>query len=229
MVVVCLEPVFRFMDRCGLGTSTRKVAQRLWGKQIPGGDPAQRVRELYAAENQGRPEPSGSQDMAGLVYPGVNRLDYDAAYADGYFPVHVESNCDSQVARWLEHVLYLLPIAPRPPGYHPLGSFTPDSTWIQRLGQTGQDCYAAIQAQDVRGLGASFNECMRCWQAILPHTVQHPTLTIDLVSLLSFYQARYWGAMYSGCGGGYLIVASEKPVPGGLQIQVRTQHPGGDR
>ena len=31
MVVVALEPTFRFMDRCGMGTSTRKVAMRLWG------------------------------------------------------------------------------------------------------------------------------------------------------------------------------------------------------
>ncbi len=37
---------------------------------------------LYDAENKGRPEPSGSQDMIGLIYPGVNRLDYDAAWAD---------------------------------------------------------------------------------------------------------------------------------------------------
>lgn len=65
------------------------------------------------------------------------------------------------------------------------------------------------------------NECMRCWEAILPHTVRHPTLTIDLTDLLAFYQARYPGAMYSGCGGGYLLVASEKPVPGAFQIVVR--------
>jgi hypothetical protein len=27
--------------------------------------------------------------------------------------------------------------------------------------------------------------------------------------------------MYSGCGGGYLYVVSEEPVPGGFQIRVR--------
>jgi hypothetical protein len=27
--------------------------------------------------------------------------------------------------------------------------------------------------------------------------------------------------MYSGCGGGYLIVVSEKPVPGAFQVNVR--------
>jgi len=27
--------------------------------------------------------------------------------------------------------------------------------------------------------------------------------------------------MYSGCGGGYLIVVSESPVPGGIKIKIR--------
>jgi hypothetical protein len=27
--------------------------------------------------------------------------------------------------------------------------------------------------------------------------------------------------MYSGCGGGYLYVVSEEPVPGGFKVKVR--------
>jgi len=27
--------------------------------------------------------------------------------------------------------------------------------------------------------------------------------------------------MYSGCGGGYLYVVSDEPVPGGLRVEVR--------
>src|SRR5512141_56898 len=77
MVVVGLEPTFRFMDRCGMGTSTRRVAAKLWGDRLPSGDPMTLVRVLYAAENEGKSEPSGSQDMAGLILPGVTRLDYD--------------------------------------------------------------------------------------------------------------------------------------------------------
>ena len=94
MVVVALEPTCRFMDRCGMGTSTRKVAARLWGDGLPAGDPAALVRELYAAENAGLAEPSGSQDMIGLIYPGVNRLDYRFDHEGGYFPAHIESNND---------------------------------------------------------------------------------------------------------------------------------------
>ncbi len=59
MVVVGLEPTHRYMDRCGMATSTRKVATRLWGGKLPEREPAELVRELYAEENRGRGEPSG--------------------------------------------------------------------------------------------------------------------------------------------------------------------------
>ena len=55
---------------------------------------------------------------------------------------------------------------------------------------------------------------MRCWEAVLPHVVRHPLITVDLAGLLKAYQRCYAGAMYSGCGGGYLIVAANEPVPG---------------
>ncbi len=221
MVVVALEPTVRFMDRCGMGTSTRKVAARIWGDTLPDRDPAMLVRELYTAENAGKAEPSGSQDMIGLIYPGINRLDYDFAYEGGYFPRHIESNNDPAVAQWLEQIIWMVAVAPRPPGYNPLGIKNLDPAWIRRLGQSGQDCYAAILAMDARALGASMNECMACWEAILPHTVRHPTLTVDLMGLLRYYQSRYMGAMYSGSGGGYLYVVSDEPVPGGFRIKVR--------
>jgi hypothetical protein len=176
---------------------------------------------LYAAENADKAEPSGSQDMIGLIYPGISRLDYDIQHAGGVFPCHIESNCDPQLGQWLSRVVHLLPVAPRPAGYHPLGIKNLDPVWIARLGQTGRDCFEAILQRDLRGLGASMNECMACWEAILPQTVRHPTVTIDLAGLLRHYQQRYAGAMYSGCGGGYLCIASDEMVPGTLQPTVR--------
>jgi hypothetical protein len=221
MVVVSLEPAYRYMERCGMGTSTRKVAQDLWGETLPDRDPEELVRELYAAENAGQEEPSGSQDMAGIIYPGINRLDYDFAYEGGCFPMHVESNNDPDVARWLEGVIHMVPIAQRPLGYSPLGEKNLDPEWIRRLGQSGKGCFDAIIARDAEGLGASMNECMRCWEAILPHTVRHPAITDDLMAILDYYQSRYAGAMYSGCGGGYIYVVSEEEVPGSIRVKVR--------
>jgi hypothetical protein len=65
------------------------------------------------------------------------------------------------------------------------------------------------------------NECMKSWGALLPHTVRHPAIAMDLLAILGYYQARYAGAMYSGCGGGYLYVVSEEPVPGAIRVKVR--------
>ena len=222
MVVVQLEPDVWLMDRCGMASGTRKVALELWnGALPPGRDPAQLVRELYRAENDGKAEPSGSQDMIGLIYPGVSRLDYRVDHEGGYFPVHIESNRDPQAARWLERIFHLVPVNQRPEGYNPLGVKNLDPEWIRQLGESGRECFDAIAARDIRRLGASMNHCMRCWEAILPHTVEHPTIHLDLKALLCHYQSRYPGAMYSGCGGGYLFVVSEEAVPGSLQVRVR--------
>lgn len=221
MVVVGLEPTLRYMDRSGMATSTRRIAMRLWGDALPDSDPAALVRTLYDAENRGKPEPSGAQDMAGLIYPGVNRLDFDADVEGGYFPCHVESNNDPAVAHWIEQVFHLIPVTQRPEGYNPLEIMNLDVEWIRRLGQSGKDCYDALLATDLQALGASMNACMRCWEAILPGTVRHNTIRMDLMSLLNYYQSLYPGAMYSGCGGGYLFVVSEDPVPGAFKVNVR--------
>jgi hypothetical protein len=222
MVVVGLEPTLRFMDRAGMATGTRYVALKLWNGRLPDREPAELVRELYAEENRAKTEPSGSQDMIGLIYPGVNRLDFDFQHQGGIFPCHIESCNDPKVARWLEQWIQMVPVAPRPDGYNPLGVKNLDRRWIGRLGQSGKDCYDAILARDARALGASITACMECWEAILPHTVSHPTIGVDLRGLLHYYQSRYAGAMYSGCGGGYLYVVSQEPVPGGFRVQLRT-------
>jgi hypothetical protein len=221
MVVVSVHPDFRFMDYCGMGTSTRKVAAGIWGRDVPSRPQEQLVRELYDAENTGRSEPSGSQDMVGLVYPGISRIDYDASHEGGVFPVRVESSLDPAAASWIERVIHILPVAQRPSGYSPLGVKNLSPEWVRRLGASGAACFASIARQDLGGLRASMNECMLCWEALLPHTVRHPTITVDLAGILEYYQKEYGGAMYSGCGGGYLYIATEREVPGSFRIRVR--------
>lgn len=221
MVVVGLEPTCRFMDRAGMATSTRRIAERLWKGNLPDEEPMKLVRELYEAENKGKANPSGSQDMAGLILPGINRLDYDFQFEGGVFPARAESCDDPDVGHWLEEVLHLVPVAQRPDGYSPLGEQHLKPEWVRRLGESGKACFDAIRSKNAVTLGASLNECMRCWEALLPNTVVHPLITVDLPRLLAYYQERYAGAMYSGCGGGYLYVVSDKPVPGACKVKVR--------
>jgi galactokinase/mevalonate kinase-like predicted kinase len=221
MVVVQIEADFRPMDRSGIASGTRHIAMRIWRGKLPNRPPADLARELYEVENKGKAEPSGSQDMIGLVYPGVNRLDYDFKVNGGVFPSHIESCNSAKVARWLSKVLYLIPIEPRPDGYNPIGMKNLTPKWVAKLGQSGQDCYDAIVKMDAKALGASFNVTMKCWETLLPHVVRHPSLRVDLIPILKAYQKQYLGAMYSGCGGGYLMVISDEPVPGALQVNVR--------
>jgi hypothetical protein len=223
MVVAQIEPDFRPMDRSGIASGTRAIALKLWKGRLPQGPPDELVRELYEAENRGKSEPSGSQDMIGLVYPGINRLDYDFKANGGVFPLHIESLNSARAARWLGSVLHLLPIEPRPEGYSPLGQKNLDPKWVARLGQAGRDCFDAICRMDVDALGESLNLNMNCWETLLPHVVRHPLIKVDLMGLLKAYQRRYPGAMYSGCGGGYLIVASNKSVPGAIKVTIRTR------
>jgi galactokinase/mevalonate kinase-like predicted kinase len=221
MVVVSLEPNIDFLDRCGMGTSTRKIALDIWGNEIPHGDRFELMRQLYMAENKDKEAPSGSQDMAGIIYPGINRLDYDYSHEGGIYPVHIETEIDPGISQWLEDVIHIVPINQRPEGYDPLGEKNLDPDWIQRLGQTGKDCYNAILSKDITALGQSMNECMLCWHHILPNTVKHSTINIDLMEILRSFQSDYAGAMYSGCGGGYLYIVSDKPVQNSFKIKIR--------
>ena len=221
MVVVQIEPNFRPMDRSGIASGTRAIAMKLWNGKLPNRPLDELVRELYEAENKGKAEPSGSQDMIGLIYPGVNRLDYDFNVHGGVFTSHIESCNSAKVARWLSNVLHLIPVESRPEGYNPLGIKNLEPKWVAKLGQSGKDCYDAIVKMDAKKLGASLNLNMKCWEVLLPHVVRHPLLRVDLMPILKAYQNQYLGAMYSGCGGGYLIVVSEKPVPGAFKVNVR--------
>jgi hypothetical protein len=223
MVVVSLEPAFHFMDRAGMATSTRKVALKTWGERLPEGAPAELVHKLYRLENRNRPDPSGSQDMSGIIYPGISRLDYDFKVEGGIFPARVESCNDPATLAWLEQVLHILPVFPRPKGYDPLIVRNLIPEWIARLGWTGHDCFAAILRRDPLALGAAMSATMDCWKMLLPGNFEHPRLTVELLPLLAYYQKRYCGAAYSSCGGGYLYVVSEQPVPGAFHPVIRAE------
>ena len=221
MVVVSIEPTFRFMERSGLATGTRRAALQLWQNGLPAGDPRQLIKDLYAFENHNQSDPSGSQDMIGLLYPGISRLDYDPHFEAGVFPQNIESCNDPAIASWLQSVIHIVPVEPRPMDYSPLGIKNLDPAWVNQLGQSGRDCYEAILSRDINSLGQSMNRCMACWEALLPCTVAHPSIKVDLPGLLKHYQSEYPGAMYSGCGGGYLYVVSQEAVPGSFQARIR--------
>jgi hypothetical protein len=167
---------------------------------------------LFGAENPpGSEYVSGSQDHLGLLLPGISKL----YYAGKYWPEKIDSTRDKETCRWLENVLHLVPLKPRPMGYDPLEVKKLGRRWVKQLGDSGEACYASILKRDVAGLGASLRKSLEAWQKILPKTV--PDSVLQEIRKYSSFP----GATFSGAGGGYVIVASEKKIEGALKIRIR--------
>jgi hypothetical protein len=212
MVVVSIHPTVDFQGRAGMATSSRKVALELWGGRIPEGDPIRMAQLLFGAENPpGAAYVSGSQDHIGLLVPGISRL----YYAGKYWPDEIESTRDPETCRWLERVLQLVPLKPRPPEYNPLEKKNLDPRWIRRLGESGELCFRSILNHDVAALGESLTRGLQAWSHILPRTVPDSTLRE-----LERYK-NHPGGTFSGAGGGYLLLASSRSIKGAFRIKIR--------
>jgi hypothetical protein len=203
-----------FNDRSGLATSSRKVGIGIWGDRYPEGDYQQNARILFGAENPpGKKYISGSQDHIGLLYPGVNQLCYNG----GYWPERIESTTVPDICDWLTDVIHLVPLEPRPDGYDPLKEMHLEKGFIRELGESGDLCWEAIINKDISKLGKALTNTLLSWKKILPLTVPDWIMK----ELETKYFPNYPGAVTSGCGGGYVIVVSEREVEGAIKIKVR--------
>jgi cytidyltransferase-like protein len=214
VVVAQIWPTIEFNDRSGLATSSRKIAVNLWGDRYPDGDHELNAKLLFGAENPpGKLYVSGSQDHIGLLYPGINRLCYNGAY----WPNRIESTISPEICDWLSQVLHLVPLEPRPDGYDPLRIQHLEKKLIKELGEAGDECWESILRMDITGLGRSLTNTLLSWKKMLPLTVPDWVMK----ELESKYFGIYPGAITSGSGGGYVIVASEEEIQGSIKIRIR--------
>ena len=212
MVVASLIPTIDFSDRSGMATSSRKVAIELWGDRLPEGDPVRMAQLLFGAENPpGSEYVSGSQDHIGLLVPGISRL----YYCGKYWPDRIDSTTDRETCEWLQNVIHLIPLKPRSLDYDPLKIKNLTYKWVKKLGESGEKCWNSILNQDVNGFGKSLVQSLECWHEILPLTVEKST-----IKEIEKYSA-YPGATFSGCGGGHIIVVSDREIDGSLKIKIR--------
>src|ERR1035438_2278059 len=138
----------------------------------------------------------------------VNLALSDAAARQLANATKTTAQLDTITPRWLTRLLQWVPV----------------EAGIYRLNRVKdpQDVEIACPPRDESELPQTYveyDESPR--EAILPHTVEHAAIPLDLKAILGWFQSRYPGAMYSGCGGGYMIVVSEEPVPGSLRVRVR--------
>ena len=215
VVVAQIFPTVDFDNRSGLATSSREVGIKLWGNRVPDGDPLENARLLFGAENPpGKEYISGSQDHLGLLMPGVNRLWYNG----GFWPEKIESSREAEICYWLSEVLWMIKLSPRPEGYNPLKEMHLEKPLVKELGEAGDLCWESIIRKDVAGLGKGMTDTFLSWKKILPLTVPDEILA----EMERNYFPNFPGAITSGSGGGYIIVASEKPVENAIKIKVRT-------
>jgi cytidyltransferase-like protein len=213
-VVAQIWPTLDFNMRSGLATSSRDVGIKIWGDRYPDGDPIQNAKILFGAENPpGTKYIAGSQDHLGLLLPGVNGLYYNG----DYWPGKIQSSVDREICDWLSDVIYLVPLKPRPEGYDPLKEMHLEKQFIKTLGEAGDSCYDSILKKDIRGLGKAMTDTFLMWKKILPYTVPDDIFK----EMETKYLSDYPGAITSGCGGGYVVVVSEKEVEGSIKIKIR--------
>jgi hypothetical protein len=92
-----------------------------------------------------------------------------------------------------------------------------EKSFIRELGESGDLCWEAIINKDISKLGKALTDTLLSWKKILPLTV--PDWVMD--EMETKYFPNYPGAITSGCGGGYVIVVSDKEVEGAIKIKVR--------
>jgi cytidyltransferase-like protein len=211
----CIEPSDDFQTRSGLASSTRAAAMRLWGPRLPAAaDREQLARTLFAVENPpGTVNVSGSQDTIGVVYPGVNRSDY----AGGYWPAKITNTLDPVVLEFLETHVQLLATDPRAPGTEVLNDTRIDRAGAARLAEAADACWDALLSMDAPAFADAVTASFDAQVAMFPNM-----LTPGLRRAIDHHRGQTLGYKIAGAGGGgYLVLAAEKPIEGARRITVQ--------
>lgn len=214
VLTVSIEPTVDFNERSGMASSTRRRAIELWKTEIPAGDREQLARILFSYENPpGTKIVAGSQDSLGIVLPGLNKLDYD----NDYWPHKITSLHDENVLEFIENHLSLIPLDPREMDYDVLENTLISTEGAQALAAAAEACWDAIQQQDLQKFGESFLRSFEGQIAMFPNMVDDA-----IRQIIKQYSSRALGWKLSGAGGGgYLILVTEQPVEGAMQVRIR--------
>lgn len=217
VLTISIEPSHDFNTRSGMASSTRSKAVELWRTALPQGNKEQIAKILFSYENPpGTKEVAGSQDAIGIVYPGLNRLDYNGAH----WPYKIETYTDEAVLSWLESRLYLVSLGPRTSGYSVLSDTNITPANAKALADAADACWQAIPRKDSAALARAFTAAFEAQVAMFPRM-----MTDSVRDLIEAYRNVACGWKLSGAGGGgYLILVADEPVKDAVQIKIRRQH-----
>lgn len=214
VLTISLEPVIEFNERSGMASSSRRRALELWQTDLPAGNPEKHAKMLFAFENPpGTKIFAGSQDAIGIVYPGLNRLDYTGEY----WPAHITSVHDNAILQWLENHLYLVPLGPREGDFDVLKDRDIVPPKVSALAAAADACWNAILKMDLTAFGSSMRQSYEAQVALFPR-MSSPAIE----KMIAQHASRALGWKLSGAGGGgYLVLVADQPVEGTLKLAIR--------
>jgi cytidyltransferase-like protein len=219
VITISVEPTQDFNNRSGMSSSTRKAAIELWKTQIPDGNRELLAKTLFCFENPpGTKDVAGSQDAIGVVFPGLNCIEYGEA--GSFWPNKIETILDEDILAFLESRLWLLPLGEREAGYSVLENTRIETAAAAALAAAAANLFLAATNKDARGVGkamtASFEAQIQMFPNMTSSSIQN---TIQQCYTES---STILGHKLSGAGGGgYLVLFAEKPVPKTFQIKIR--------
>ena len=214
VITISIYPDYHFNDRSGMSSSTRKKAIQLWQTDIPVGDKEILAKTLFSFENPpGTKIISGSQDSIGIVFPGVNKLNYSK---ENYWPDSIESENNNEILEFIEKHLYFISLSPRIGDFDVLANTNINQPNAQNLADAANNCWKAIENQNLQNFGKAMREAFEAQIAMFPNMV-NPAI----FEMLEPYKKEAIGWKLSGAGGGgYLILVSENPIPNAIQIRI---------
>lgn len=215
VITISLEPDVEFNDRSGMAGSTRAKAIDLWQTALPPGNREKLARTLFSVDNPpGTPYVSGSQDAIGIVFPGVNRLDYAAGE---YWPAAITTVTDEEVLSFLEQHLWFINLSPRTGDYDVLAATAITAARAGALAAAALRAWEALLHRDLTAFGLAVRDSFDAQVAMFPHMVS-PAIR----EIICRYKDQAAGWKISGAGGGgYLVLVSRNPVENGLRIRIR--------
>lgn len=214
VLTISIEPTQEFNERSGMASSSRRRAVELWHAEIPGGDREKLARVLFSYENPpGTTEFSGSQDAIGIVFPGLNRLDYHGAY----WPEKINTVTDRQVLNWLERHLQLVTLGPRKSGFAVLKRTRITPARVHALARAADQCWDAILRRDLVAFGRAVRDSFSAQAAMFPRMADK---VVEAAIRAYGDQALGWKLAGAG-GGGYLVLVTRRPIAGAIKLKIR--------
>ena len=216
VITISLEPTLEFNERSGMASSTRRHARELWGHKIPPGNYEKLAKVLFCYDNPpGTEVISGSQDSIGLVFPGLAYAYYEGAY----WPSHIEHRLDEPLLLFVESSIYLVSLGPRFADYDVFENSIFDRERAKALADAAEGHWQAILSQDIVRFGQTMRDGFEAQVAMIPNVMND-----RVKALIDEYRDRTLGWKLSGAGGGgYMVLVSEKPIPGAIRVIARRE------